>query len=253
MRRRSMLQGAMLGVAALGAPAWLRRAFADASMPPCDADKKNAVELPPIETTGTSSRRGPADVGRALERARTRGRPLAVIIVPENEELRRVREEAVGSYLRTGTLVELAPLGGADVICATPSALQRAGVVGSGRADDNTIFARIDPDGAAGYFALKPTRMTAATIASAAASLFPLDGKSLEEKRALGRVAQRLREGPLPGGNWGYTEGCGHHRPADAASTDDVGMIGCGMGSIGGAAHRFLAFYVEERRPTRRR
>lgn len=112
MRRRAFLAATVL------APSWLRRAFADASLPSAgDKGGDDVLELEPVDTT--AGRRGPADVGRALRRARVRGRPLAVIVVPEREAERWQREELIGGYLRRGTAAQLAPLGGADVICAT--------------------------------------------------------------------------------------------------------------------------------------
>jgi hypothetical protein len=245
MRRRAFLAATVL------APSWLRRAFADASLPSAgDKGGDDVLELEPVDAT--AGRRGPADVGRALRRARVRGRPLAVIVVPEREAERWQREELIGGYLRRGTAAQLAPLGGADVICATLESLRRAGLSLPTPGDD-ALFVRVAPDGRADSVSLSAGKDELERVATAAARLFPLDGKSPEERAALGRVALRLREGPLPGGNWGYTEGCGRHAPADAATTDDVRLIGCGMGSIGGPAHRFLSFFVEQQPPPRRR
>jgi len=243
MKRRTVLAAVVL------TPAWLRRAFADASLPSSTAGAKSGdeVELGPItiETRGSGDRRAPADVGRALRRAQTRGRPVAVIVVRADERAREQRAQLVGDYLRRGSAEQLAPLGGADVICATLSSLRRAGVRLPATLDDEALFVRVAPDGIAAAAHARATDADLARVAAAARALFPLDGKSREEVQALGRVARRLREGPLPGANWGYTEGCGYHTPADAAATDDAQGIGCGMGSMGGPARRFLAFYVD--------
>src|SRR5258706_5158512 len=111
MRRRHFLLAVGIGIL------WTRRGRADATLrAPCEGAAK----------TGTPAK---GDVERgwldaATVRARGAGRPLLVIVIPEDEGEMNARGEALGELLRYGTDEQLGPLAAVDVVCATAAELR---------------------------------------------------------------------------------------------------------------------------------
>lgn len=229
------MRGAAISVAAMAAPGWLRRAFADTTVKPCEAGSK-----PTLSTGG----HGESDFGEALKRARASGRPLLAIVVPEKFEERYPREALIGGWLLSSPDDALAPLALADVVCARPSVMSKHGL-------------RL-PEGDLVFVVVAPHGERAATMASVKdqhgylsrmiAQLIPTGALAPDLRATLARKAARLRKDRIPGSAWTYTVGCGMREPRDAQPGDEASSIGCGMGSTGPSySQRFLRFYVNSR------
>ena len=96
-------------------PAFIKRAFADAS-------------IVQSGTPGAIKADGPLRV--PLERARQAGRPLLMIVVPTGENQRWRRQDLISRWLLARDEDDhLAPLALADVVCAPVSALECEGHV----------------------------------------------------------------------------------------------------------------------------
>src|SRR5437868_3880408 len=98
MKRRKLLKGiagvgATVAVAAVW-PGWLREAFGAEVCPPAAAGHGGAATL----------------VERALKQARAGGKPLLVLLVPEDYGARFRRGEWFGAWLNCGTAAQVAPL-----------------------------------------------------------------------------------------------------------------------------------------------
>lgn len=100
MRRRTFLAAAALALE----PGWLRRAFADATVPP-------SVEAERLRA--------------ALEVARRAGRAVVVLVVPEQVADKDDRGHAFGEWINHGDDEALAPLGAAEVVCAKMAAVRQ--------------------------------------------------------------------------------------------------------------------------------
>jgi hypothetical protein len=111
MRRRAFLGG--VAAAIVGAPLWLRRAFADAS----------------VESLG--GRMG--KLSAAFERAESLGKPLLVLMVPDSDEEMYLQGTRLGELLNHGSDAQLAPIALAEVVCA------RRGEVPGAPARPNTL------------------------------------------------------------------------------------------------------------------
>jgi hypothetical protein len=241
MRRRTLLRGA---AALLLTPAFIKRAFADAS-------------IVQSGTPGTVKADGPLRV--PLERARQAGRPLLVIVVPAGENKRWNRQHLISRWLLARDEDDhLASLALADVVCAPVSALeceghlpptllvraQRAEVPAGSRPPDDALFVRVDPNGFVTSSA-GPAGDDLRHVTREVTRLLPVSQLTPIDRRRLAERAEGLRHRKIPGSTWAYTIGCGSHRPSDAQPDDEQAIIGCGMGSVGSrAAARFLRFYV---------
>ncbi len=209
--------------AAALAPGWLKRAFADASL----------------------GRPSPAKGLAPADDPRRPARPRLVIVVPEGDAW--LRERMVGAWLLAPDEDRhLAPLALADVECARAKALADEGIE---LPKGDLLFVRIDREGrAAVAFAPLGSAHTNEHLTRELRRLVPVDHLTVEERDRLAAQAEKLRYDPIRGSTWNYYVGCGHSTPHDAAPTDHQSIIGCGMGSIGGEAARFLRFWTA---PTR--
>jgi hypothetical protein len=97
MKRRTFLGAAAL---AAFAPSWIRRAFGDASF--------GGERKPPVP---------PHRYREALERARKAGRPLLVLVIPDEDSDKWDRGRAFGEWINHGTDAQLAPLALVEVAC----------------------------------------------------------------------------------------------------------------------------------------
>ncbi len=107
IERRTLLTTAA-GAAALAAPSWISRAFAQDAT---DNGRDRAAEL--------------RDLSAAYRRAQQRGRPLLVLVVPEDGGARWERAHAFGELLNHGSDDALADLALVEVACSTMRALQQ--------------------------------------------------------------------------------------------------------------------------------
>jgi hypothetical protein len=266
MKRRSFIVGASLAVVA--GPAWLRRAFADASIV-------------------TPNRRGVATVAQAQARAQAAGRPLFAIVVPHDDDAKDERGTLWGEYLNHGAASQLAPLGLAEVVCAElrdlPSDRARRAVD-----DKRTLALVIEPDGSVQALSAKVpdyanlgypnvdgrahedavTWQRIARMAEMVRRGLAVDDKMLERRAADVRAARgpgapvvtalvpdsvkalaadvraRLRDTPPPGAHWARAGGCGLDEVEGMDETEPMG-IGCGMGHLPEMSTRFLYFYTK--------
>lgn len=109
MKRRTMLKGVAAALAT--APAWVQRAFAADECSPATGTK----------APGNAS----AALAGAYRSAQRGGRPLLVLVIPENKELRWARGAAFGEWLNHGSAEQLRPLAQLEVVCARMSVLRR--------------------------------------------------------------------------------------------------------------------------------
>lgn len=111
MNRRNFLKSTLLaGGAAASWPMWLKTAFAE------DASECEAVPGP---------RARARQVAKMYRRAVRGGKPLLVIVIPENDNLKWEHGTRWGELLNHGSAAELAPLALAEVACATLSELRK--------------------------------------------------------------------------------------------------------------------------------
>ncbi|MCB9593294.1 MAG: hypothetical protein H6719_11235 [Sandaracinaceae bacterium] len=106
-RRTFLTSAAAAGAATLSAPAWISRAFAQEG----DNGRDRAAEL--------------RDLSAAYRRAQQQGRPLLVLVVPEDGGARWERAHAFGELLNHGTDATLTNLAMAEVACSTMTSLRR--------------------------------------------------------------------------------------------------------------------------------
>jgi hypothetical protein len=99
MERRALLRSAALGVTMGMVPAWMRHAFAD-DAEGCDEHSALLVRA-------------------ALDRARRRGFPLLVLVVPTDSDKRSERPWLFGELIDLGPERTLATLALAEVVCAS--------------------------------------------------------------------------------------------------------------------------------------
>ena len=107
LERRQFIQGLGLSAAALSLPGWMQ-----ACSPP-RVDKKAPAAKP--------SDGPPTSAHEALERARGLGRPLLVIVVPDDLSLRGERSSLWGSYLNHVDDEGIVDLALCEVWCARPT------------------------------------------------------------------------------------------------------------------------------------
>lgn len=110
MKRRTLLTAGAAGAATLVGPGWLRRAFAQDDADGDDG-RDRARELQAL-----------SDAYRAAQRA---GRPLFVIVVPEDGGARWERAHAFGELLNHGGDAVFVDLSLAQVVCSTMRTLRR--------------------------------------------------------------------------------------------------------------------------------
>ena len=97
MNRRRFMTVTTAAAAAAAWPSWLRRAVAS----DCEID------------------RAAGELFAAYLRARQARRPLLVLVFPEDSDPQYIRGRAFGEWLNHGSDEQIAPLGLAEVICAT--------------------------------------------------------------------------------------------------------------------------------------
>jgi hypothetical protein len=267
MRRRQFLTAAALS------PWWLRRAFADVSVPAEDADHDG--------------------LGEGLRRARRSGRPLLVLVVPTGWEARWDRGRAFGELLNHGSDEQLWPLAMVEVAAVPIERLRRELAVAGEPLMVVVDGPRVRPLDAPlprhahrarviviGQPPPPPeeevSRERIAVLARLLRQVAPPTAPTPAEQARLvaERVAPELRRRPPPGSHWGTSSGCAtsweptpteaqrkaeeeerRRREREAARRrgepmtiefDPVVSIGCGMGHVPEKARRFLGFYVQE-------
>lgn len=242
--RRRLLQGAL---ALASVPAWLALPFSAA-----------ADELGELET-----------LSAAWQRAWRDGRPLLVVIVPDDDH-KWDRGHALGEWFNHGDDRMLALLDGVELVCAPFAAVRNLvpridgardgedpwfvliaraelGVVG------RAIHVQVPPldtdlrwqDGGVEQENASIDRRIAALSAAVVPLLVPLvgDPDQLDVATRIRRVARtraRLAGAPIPGAHWAVAGGCG------AVVEDDPNpvMYGCGMGYVPERSRRVVYFWA---------
>jgi len=244
MQRRRFLQ-AMAAAAA----AWAVRARGDVS-----------ATFGGAKSSGTPfTERG--HLRAAIERARKKGMPLFVIVIPAADDEKYERGGAFGEFLDHGSDDQLEPLSQAELVCAPADELREVALVAG-----EPLFAVIWPNG----------RVTVAPAAFPRAQpsrrFDDLEGDALVDKRIAFLAAQVDRSLPRPpdlaknnaghviakqlrahapeGSHWARHSGCG------GPTVDDMpeslaDMPDCGMGHVPKKSERFLYFF--SRSPNARR
>ncbi len=227
MRRRQFLVG--VSAALVVGPAWLKRAFGDASL---------------------GLRRGAV--------------PLLAIVIPSADGDKSERGNAFGEYLMNGSDAQLAPLSTVELVCATVGDLQKvtreplplkpaepllvliepdgatrlasaaglpSNVVGGRYVGEDQEEARIDArirflaDRVKGVIGARPLK---STVAAAAAE-----------------VRARLKLQAPPGAHWARPSMCGYAEVEGLIDreADERLSMDCGMGHVPQRSARFLYFY----------
>ncbi len=272
MDRRRFLQAASFGALALA----VRRAFGDAAMPNI-ADKKKQRSVVADDPPDT------LDLAAHVAKARARGVPLLVIVVPSDDTKVDVGE-AWGELIHHGGDRTL-PLGRADVVCASRAHAAELGV----ELAADTLAVTVDTAGRARAFsgvlpAYPPSGIRVAqsgeekkvpTEEEVGKQRLTVMGKlvadalgavPVSEARQLRAVVKaKLLDRPPPGSHWGNASGCGPTRveetPEEKAARErreaearKNGFImsrsiigyGCGMGHVPAQARRFLYFFTRK-------
>jgi hypothetical protein len=120
MNRRKALLALAGGTSTLAIPGWIARAFAQSV--PADAPCETASRHGSV-TTGTTSARAtsprlPNDIPSALRRAESAGKPLLVLVVPDDTRDLGERGLAFGELINHGGDSRLALLALCEVMCA---------------------------------------------------------------------------------------------------------------------------------------
>lgn len=249
MKRRHVLGVASAGLAAALWPSWLREAFAD-----------NAA----CDTPGSGALARVAALAAAFKAARDVGKPLLVLVIPENDMEKWTRGRAFGELLNHGSDVQLAPLSRVEVACATMADLKKlvpsAGVgeplmvlVGTDRvpAAVRQLDVELPQYPAAMRFEQNETwesrekkeeAISDRRIAVMAGLLRGALGADDARAPALAKeVRQRLTVKPPRGVKWAKSYGCGTEIEGD----DDRMGVACGMGHVPKKSQRFLYFFTK--------
>ena len=248
MRRRCFL-----GALAFG-PLWLRRAFADASLGQ------------PVTPSA-----GPDRYREALSRARAAGRPLLVLVIPDDDGEKRSRGQAFGEWILHGDDVYVASLAQVEVVC-----LRRAEVDVEPYGPGDPLMVLVRGPGAphaelhADLFLprrrdeeaqfRRRVAILGDWLREALGSMAPPSARA-PELAALARA--RLSNDAPPGAHWARCSGCATHieptreekeakerkrREAlrrGVITIDPIVAIGCGMGSVPEKSRRFLYLFAK--------
>jgi hypothetical protein len=242
-RRRFLRASSAAALALAAAPAWVRRAFADTACPP---EAKNPRAL--------------ASLAGAYRRAARLGRPLLVLVIPENDSAGWDRGAAFGEYLNHGTDAQLAPLAQVEVACARMHELKRLvpaapggeplmvlidtrRVPATARALDVALPQypehrwRTYDDVRDDAIADRRIQTLADTLAR---GLAPSGSAPGDEQTLAAEVRARVVKERVPGSYWARSHGCG----TIIEGVNDNSSFGCGMGHVPTKSQRFLDFYT---------
>jgi hypothetical protein len=242
MNRRRFLRAASATALALAAaPAWVRRAFGDATCPP---QAKNPRAL--------------ATLAGAYRRAARTGRALLVLVIPEDTAAGWDRGAAFGELLNHGTDEQLAPLASVEVAAASMRDVARLvpgapggepllvlvdtrRVPATARAVDLAVpqypehrYRQWDP---VADDAIADRRIDA--LGDLLARALP---PAADVQTAAAEVRARVVKQRVPGSHWARSSGCG----TIIEGVNDHSMFGCGMGHVPAKSQRFLDFYTQE-------
>ncbi|WP_437279105.1 hypothetical protein WME90_00690 [Sorangium sp. So ce375] len=248
MKRRQLLGATAAGLAATAWPAFIRDAFGDGAA--CDAQGR------PAAVSGSV-----AQVSAAFRRARQASRALLVFVIPADESAKWDRGHVFGELLNFGADVDLAPLAGVEVVCATMADLKKL-VPGAGNGEPLMVVVRTDkvPVAATQLDVALPSYdgMRRVATGSREEQLKHDDAIAAQRIGALGAllrrglgaearnvearaasVRARLVKAPPAGAHWALASGCG----IDVEGAENSGAMACGMGHVPAKSRRFLYFF----------
>jgi hypothetical protein len=244
MNRRGFLKSsAAAALALVSAPAFIRRAFGDEACPP-----RSNHEL--------------AALAGAYRRAQRAGRPLLVLVIPENLEAQWDRGAAWGELLNHGSDAQLAPLALVEVACARVADVERLAPQARGgeplaivldttrvpapvvRVQAELPQYRNDGFERGDWVTMEKQEalVSAARIDVLARALRDrlAPGGVGDEAQAASDVRRRLTALPPAGARWARSSGCG----TVVEGENDNDVFGCGMGHVPAQSSRFLTFYA---------
>jgi hypothetical protein len=220
VRRRQFLGAAALAAGAAAWPAWLRRAFADASL---------------------AARAGTGGVlAAALAAARRSKRPLLVLVIPEQEGAKYQRGQAFGEWINGGEDEQIAPLSRCDVVCAPMAEIRRAA---PSLAGEPLMVLFRDGRAAALDAPLRYDDDEEWWVERRIATLARIAGNALKGAPPLpAGDGKALRRRPPPGSHWANSSPCGSPT-VEGMPDDSAEMYDCGMGHVPAKSRRFLYFF----------
>ncbi len=239
MKRRQILGAASVALTAALWPPLVRQAFADDAE--CNGSPLARIAL----------------VATAFRRARASGRSLLVFVIPADDGAKWGRGQVFGELLNHGSDLDLAPLAGSEVVCATMDELRRlvptAGIgeplmvlVHPDRVPATTrqldvVLPEVGPFGDETWEQRERAEDAVSDRRIAALGGLLRQELGSEDRRAAtlaGEVRARLKDKPPPGTRWANGRGCG----VDVEGEPRM-AIGCGMGHVPKKASRFLYFF----------
>ncbi|HZS38272.1 MAG TPA: twin-arginine translocation signal domain-containing protein [Polyangia bacterium] len=244
MNRRGFLKAsAAAALAIASAPGFIRRAFADESCAP-------------------KSTAGLAALAGAYRRAQRDGRPLLVLVIPEDREAQWDRGAAWGELLNYGSDEQLAPLSLVEIACARMSELEKLAPQARGGEPMAIVLetarvpaqvSRIDaalPQYDGDRFSRRDWDEMERLEARISSARIEVLARALRERLAPGGltgdpaalasdVRARVTSKPPAGARWARSSGCG----TVVEGENDDSVFGCGMGHVPAQSVRFLTFY----------
>ncbi|APR75374.1 Hypothetical protein A7982_00720 [Minicystis rosea] len=227
-------------------PSWLREAFADEGA--CEGQGGALARL--------------AVLSGAFRRARDAGKPLLVLVIPDNDMDKWQRGRAFGELLNHGSDVQLAPLSRVEVTCATMAELKKL-VPSAGMGEPLMVLVSTDRvpvtarhldaklldypspwgDGTESWEerGKKEDAIGDKRIAVMAGLLRDTLGADDKNAAALAlEVRKRLTKQPPNGAKWATSYGCG----TEIEGEKQTMMVACGMGHVPKKSARFLYFFT---------
>jgi hypothetical protein len=111
MKRRALLKGAAAVALGASVPGWIRSAYA--------ADACDKAGSPAVSPT-----RGLITVSQGFRAAQRSGRPLLVLVIPQNPDDRWQPGQAFGELINNATVDEFLPFAMVEVVCARMATLR---------------------------------------------------------------------------------------------------------------------------------
>jgi len=203
----------------------------------------------------------------AQARAATRGVPLLVIVIPNDDSRRWVLQQAWGQAITHGSNKAISALSACELACAREADL--AVVLGNyAPQSPEPTAVRVETSGKwsahrvtlpepettkdgswQSHTAIEEQNITARIKAMEAFIL------SIAPPRpaARGRDLDAVRKDPIAGSRWMNSGGCGSDPetadPLARSAMDDMLLVSCGMGHVSERSARFIDFLVNEPAP----
>jgi len=213
-----------------------------------------------------------AGLSEAYRAAQRSGRPLLVLVIPDDNGARWDRGSALGAFLNTGSDAAMIAVGACEVTCATMTVLRQlvpqapAGEPLLVLVDPSRVPATVtaldpvlpveipfpagDENAWDAHYAQQDARVDQqiATIEGVLIEALRARTSSMsaaQQRAALARAVDTYRAHRIRGSYWANQSGCGVH----VEEVPETGSIGCGMGHTPARARRFLYFFAPQGNP----